>query len=597
MDGVANKLTDFMENIIEIKDEGLLYIRILKATEYHKLGEILDVEPRFGEALIEEGIAEKVPFETYKEDQKKKFKKMILKALKKNDKEEKKVSAIGLKIDNFLINAREFYKVQPYIYDKTNIWWLWKGHKWEITDDIDLMRDLDNQLGFLGQTVSSSIRNNHLQAMMWVGREHSPKESPVKWIQFNEHAFSLNSKNIYGVTPDYFFTNPIPWELGENEETPTLDKLFTEWVGKDYVQSLYEIIAYCCYRDYPIQTLICLFGSGRNGKTCFIRLLCKFLGKENTCSTELDSLLDSRFESFKLYRKLACFMGETNFGVLDKSSMLKKLTGSDMIGFEKKGKDPFNDYSYSKLIIASNSLPTATDTSDGFYRRWFIIDFPNEFSEGKDVLQDIPEIEYNNLARKVMSILPDLLKRGSFCNQGSIENRKDKYIMASNPLSIFIKKFYEKDAFGFISYAELYTHYVQFLRQHKKRRVRSKEFKAALEEEGLWVEKTSKKIMKKTGFEEFTSGYWVEGIKKIDNCDNYTQNHIPPYREMNGMENRTELSQFDEKQTFESCLAEKEFVHCQIKDCPQTPCKRDDYGEPFCFTHFEDHARFKGEEE
>ena len=75
-------------------------------------------------------------------------------------------------------------------------------------------------------------------------------------------------------------------------------------------------------------------------------------------------------------------MGETNFGVLSKSSILKKLTGGDMIGFEIKGKDPFDDYNYAKIIIASNSLPPSDDTSEGFYRRWNIINFGNKFVEG-----------------------------------------------------------------------------------------------------------------------------------------------------------------------------------------------------------------------
>ena len=87
-------------------------------------------------------------------------------------------------------------------------------------------------------------------------------------------------------------------------------------------------------------------------------------------------MLDSRFESFKLYKKLVCTMGETNFNVLNKTSLLKKLTGQDLIGFEFKNKKPFDDYNYAKIMIASNSLPVSSDTSEGFYRRWMILDFP-----------------------------------------------------------------------------------------------------------------------------------------------------------------------------------------------------------------------------
>ena len=104
-----------------------------------------------------------------------------------------------------------------------------------------------------------------------------------------------------------------------------------------------------------------------------------------------------------------------------------------------KNKLPFTDFNYAKIIIASNSLPSSDDTSEGFYRRWHIIDFPNEFPEGKDITLTIPNIEYRNLARKVMEILPKLLERGCFSNQGTIMERKRKYQMASNPLPYFIK--------------------------------------------------------------------------------------------------------------------------------------------------------------
>jgi len=63
--------------------------------------------------------------------------------------------------------------------------------------------------------------------------------------------------------------------------------------------------------------MLCLYGCGRNGKSQYLKIVNKFLGISNICSTELDLLVgsnSSRFEIFKLYKKLCCMMGETNFG-------------------------------------------------------------------------------------------------------------------------------------------------------------------------------------------------------------------------------------------------------------------------------------------
>lgn len=458
---------------------------------------------------------------------------------------EGKIIPTVLKITNYIDNVERFYERHPFFYDKSGIFWFWNKTecKYEIIDEVDVMNAIDKELQFGGETVTGGVKNNYLEAFKRVGRLHHPAEAPVKWIQFKDKAFSLKSGNIYDVKPNYFFCNPIPHEIGKTDETPIMDKLFEEWVGKGYVQSMYEMIAYCCYRNYPIQTLFCLYGIGRNGKTCFLRLLSKFIGKENLCSTDLDLLVGnnrSRFESFKMYKRMVCLMGETNFGILNNSAILKKLVGGDLIGFEVKGGKTFDDYNYAKIIIASNSLPTTEDTSEGFYRRWMIIDFPNQFSEGKDILKTIPEEEYKNLANKITKILPNLIENGYFTNQGSIDERKDRYIMASNPLPYFLKNFCVEGPEEYIRYSEAYIKYTKFLSASKRRVVSRKEFSKLLSIEGLENRKTSK---------EGNIDYYIEGIRFKENFLDFLNFHNFPlsYIRENTDRRNTEIREIKEK--------------------------------------------------
>jgi len=409
--------------------------------------------------------------------------------------------------------AEEFFKQQPFYYDEARCWWLWDSINtcWSMSDETYLLNEIYDSCKQQGiQITRSSIKSEILTSMKMVGRKHKPKDVPVKWVQFKDKAFSLTSGELHDVTPDYFFTNPIPWEIGNDSKTPTLDKLFTEWVGKEHLNDLYEFIAYCCYRSYPIQLLFCLYGHGRNGKSTFINIVDKFLGTKNTCTTDLDMIAGknkNRFETMRLYKKLACFMGETNFNILENSSILKKLVGGDKIGYEIKGAGLFDDYNYAKIIIASNSLPSSEDTSEGFYRRWHIIDFPNEFPEGKDIILNVPNSEFSVLANKVTKILPKLLENGSFSHQGTIQERKNKYIMASNPLPYFLEKCCYHNPIEFVRYSELYMSYTKFLAMNKRRIVSKKEFSKILIAEGLENRKTSK---------EGLVDFYVEGIKLKD---------------------------------------------------------------------------------
>jgi putative DNA primase/helicase len=162
-------------------------------------------------------------------------------------------------------------------------------------------------------------------------------------------------------------------------------------------------------------------------------------------------------------------MGETNFNEMSKTSILKKLSGGDLIGFEYKNKDPFEENNYAKIIIATNNLPTTTDKTIGFYRRWMIIDFPNQFSEKKDILKDIPEEEYEILAVKCLGILKDLLDKREFHNEGTIEERKEKYESKSNFLETFLYQFTIQDVNGHITKADFYKKFSSWSKENRHR--------------------------------------------------------------------------------------------------------------------------------
>jgi len=347
--------------------------------------------------------------------------------------------------------AQKVWEIQPYFYDTSKIWWLWdlKEYKWKVVDEIDVLNKVKKASN--ANTVQARDRNEIIEAMKQYGRTKKPKDIKKTWIQFKDKMFDYTTGEIFKASPEYFATNPIPWEVSEFENTPVMDKIFEEWVGKDYVKTLYEILAYCLIPSYPLHRLFCFIGAGMNGKSKFLELMRRFIGESNVSTTELDTLIHSRFEITRLHKKLVCQMGETNFDELSKTSIIKKLTGQDTIGFEYKNKNLFDDYNYAKILIATNNLPTTTDKTVGFYRRWLIIDFPNQFSEQKDILNDIPEEEYNYLAAKCVGLLIGLLEKREFHKEGDLEERKKRYEDRSDFLQTFLNEFVDQKFGGYIT--------------------------------------------------------------------------------------------------------------------------------------------------
>ena len=404
--------------------------------------------------------------------------------------------------------SKQILQIQPLHYDENKIWWFWNKDKfkWEITDETDILNFV-RVLSF-ANTVKSKEKVEILEALKQEARLNKPIESKSTWVQFKDKVVDIKTGEEFKAIPKYFITNPIPYPLHKEKYflTPKMDEIFEEWVGKDYVETLYEIIAYSLIPNYPIHRIFCFIGGGMNGKSCFLNLLKKFIGKDNCCSTELDTLLTSRFEVTRLHKKLVCIMGETNFNEINKTSILKKLSGGDLIGFEYKNKNPFQDNNYAKIMIATNNLPTTTDKTIGFYRRWLIIDFPNQFSEKKEILDDIPEEEYECLTIKCLNILKDLLVNKQFHNEGEVEDRMRRYEEKSDFFQSFIDEFVETDSEEFITKRDFYVKFTSWCRERNNR---------------VLAENTVGKKMKEKGIEgirksvEFFDGLIMiwEGIK------------------------------------------------------------------------------------
>jgi len=387
--------------------------------------------------------------------------------------------------------AQRFIEAQPLFYDISGLWWIWDFNKccYKLSDEVEILNRIEEEMNI--DTISSKSRNEIINALKQVGRKHIPQRIQPTWIQFKNKIIDITTGNIFEATSKYFATNPIPWELHPNNyvETPNMNRIFEEWVGKDYVKTLYEILSYCLLPDYPINRLFCFLGAGMNGKTKFLDLVSKFIGIENCTSTELDVLLNSRFEITRLHKKLVCQMGETNFNEMKKTSILKKLTGGDLIGFEYKNKDLFQDKNYAKILISTNSLPTTDDKSIGFYRRWMIIDFPNQFSEKKDILADIPDEEYKALALKCTFILKDLLEKREFYNEGSVEDRKEKFEAKSNFLKEFTSKFIIEDSLSYITIADFNKKFASWCKENRHREMSDTSIGMKMKKEGFEQER------------------------------------------------------------------------------------------------------------
>jgi len=384
-----------------------------------------------------------------------------IRKLKKNLKPQLKLSFVKI--------AEEFIKKNPLYYDNAKIWWCWNhnGKKWSMVDDTDILRAIVIGSG-LEDAIGRGVKERLFEALKITARGNKPRDLPHYYIQLKDSIYDLKNDKIIKSNPSFFITSPIPWSLSVSDETPTIDKLFADWVGEGKKDLLYQIVAYCLLPAYPIHRVFFLVGDGMNGKSTFLRFLQKFLGPTNCVASDLELILNNQFEVARLYKKLVCFVGETNFAMLKKTSILKRITGEDAIGAQFKYKDSFDFINYAKIIISTNSLPAVNDRTKGFFRRALIIEFPNYFPEtGNDIVDKIPELEFCNLVTKSLTILKNLLKEGKFINEGTVEEKREKYEALSNPLMKFIQENCQNR--GYILAMEFYETFQNWLKERNLR--------------------------------------------------------------------------------------------------------------------------------
>ena len=370
--------------------------------------------------------------------------------------------------ENCLELAEEFQKVTPVYYDISKNLWIWnsKENCYIRCDETDILSNLHIKSG--EEVWHSTIKKEIVECIKITGRRRNVKECGRTWIHTLSGIVDYVTGDSIKATPDYFLTSPIPHKIGNSENVPTIDKLFTDWLG-DRRQILYEWLAYNLVDAYPMHRMLILFGSGRNGKSQYTELLSRFIGKKNTTATELEKVIESRFEASKLYRKKSALIGETDFTQIKSSARIKALCGGDMLTAEYKNKDPFDFTNTAKITVSTNNIPESLDKTDAFYARCIIEEFKNRFDEGKPVIDLIPESEYENLLLKCIKILPALMSKGKFTNEGTIEEKAIKYERISNPWENFVEKELVDDANAVTPVWIIYNGYVDFCKKNNYR--------------------------------------------------------------------------------------------------------------------------------
>jgi len=269
--------------------------------------------------------------------------------------------------------------------------------------------------------------------------------------------------------PDEYHISAIPVVYNPKADCPRIKKFLSEVLNsEDDRQAIIEFYGFCLWKEYTYAIVLMLLGPGDNGKSTVLRLLKAFLGSENVCGCSPQELAMNRFRAAQLHGRLANIAGDIPPKTIEYTSIIKMLTGRDLINAESKNRDPFNFENYAKLIFSGNELPASYDQTDAFHKRWRLIDFPNRFLAGNPGT-DPDLIDKLTTAEEISGLLNCAIEGWKrFRNQGcltgekTIEEKRIDYVRRSDSIQYFALRFLEHNTQAApVPKTELYDWYVR----------------------------------------------------------------------------------------------------------------------------------------
>lgn len=313
----------------------------------------------------------------------------------------------------------------------------------------------------LGNEFKRSRVNDTLEAIKTrpgVAKTKKEFRPPEYKINFENGVYDLIEGELKPHSKEYYFTYQIPHKYNPEAEGTKIQEFFQEITEtKEEARTLMQLSGYSMLPNMPISAAFLLVGSGSNGKTMFLNTLKQLIGPENAKDENLQHLENTRFGTASLYRKLVVVSDDLPGTRLERGDTLKAITGGGMVRAEWKGGDHFEFENYATPVFACNEVPETKDQTDGFFRRWTIIDFPYEFTENpeskyekerksefqlrKELFDDKEQEAY---AYQSVKALEQVLEKQKFASQVPAEETRQKWNGYASPLMEFIYNYIEQ---------------------------------------------------------------------------------------------------------------------------------------------------------
>ena len=310
-----------------------------------------------------------------------------------------------------------------------------------------------------GNTKAWSTRlASEVVEFIWVDAPELPDRPRLDLINVENGMVRVADGILLPHDPKYLSVVQLPVMFDTSAATcPNIEAFIKSTFPADAIDLAWEIPGILMVPATWLQKAILLLGEGANGKSTWLSLITRFLGRHNIAAIPLHKLEADKFSVSRLVGKLANVCADLPSEHLAGTSTFKALTGGDTLNAEYKFKDSFDLEPFARLVFSANHPPRSADSSAAFFRRWVVIPFDHTFGPDEQIPRDVldarlqsPE-ELSGMLNKALEGLRRVEKQRRFSDPPSVQEAWRDFHSTTDPLAVWLDRYTIDDPDAFIT--------------------------------------------------------------------------------------------------------------------------------------------------
>jgi len=279
--------------------------------------------------------------------------------------------------------------------DISNDWYLCRHGVWRKATRNRVLKSINSELKKLLQDGYSINKLNNTEAFLKLILTVDSWTEDKNLLPLKNGILNIKKRELMAYTASHRFTWQLPYNYEPEAKLDVINAWLMESTHNDkevinVIRAFFKI----ALTGGKVQKFLEIIGAGGTGKSTLTRLLNMLVGDENCTTTDLKNLELNRFESAKLFNKrLSIINDSSRYG--GEVSVLKALTGGDLIRLERKNQQQENSFVYfGVVVIVANEAIQSTDYSSGLARRRMPVIFNRRVTdEDKEKWRELGGIE------------------------------------------------------------------------------------------------------------------------------------------------------------------------------------------------------------